>query len=240
MKAKRLGPLLIAVGAIVLWLSSRATWVVAASEDDKTGSAANDIIGSAWSLEIMALTLVLVAGAVAGLALRRIGRRVVGIICALAAAASAWTPVSLLTAGADVERAQKILQGASANKNAVDSAQISQWATVVSTEVHAWGPILALVGAAMALFGAVMLARNPGEDKVKASSKYETPAARQAKLEEDLETSSDSGRVMWDALDSDIDPTDMDKNSPVVCAISATARERVNLSVISIARGGRC
>jgi len=210
-KAKRLGPLLIAVGAIVLWLSSRATWVVAASEDDKTGSAANDIIGSAWSLEIMALTLVLVAGAVAGLALRRIGRRVVGIICALAAAASAWTPVSLLTAGADVERAQKILQGASANKNAVDSAQISQWATVVSTEVHAWGPILALVGAAMALFGAVMLARNPGEDKVKASSKYETPAARQAKLEEDLETSSDSGRVMWDALDSDIDPTDMDK-----------------------------
>lgn len=212
MKAKRLGPLLIAVGAIVLWLSSRATWVVAASEDDKTGSAANDIIGSAWSLEIMALTLVLVAGAVAGLALRRIGRRVVGIICALAAAASAWTPVSLLTAGADVERAQKILQGASANKNAVDSAQISQWATVVSTEVHAWGPILALVGAAMALFGAVMLARNPGEDKMKASSKYETPAARQAKLEEDLETSSDSGRVMWDALDSDIDPTDMDKN----------------------------
>ena len=211
MKAKRLGPLLIAVGAIVLWLSSRATWVVAASEDDKTGSAANDIIGSAWSLEIMALTLVLVAGAVAGLALRRIGRRVVGIICALAAAASAWTPVSLLTAGADVERAQKILQGASANKNAVDSAQISQWATVVSTEVHSWGPILALVGAAIALFGAVMLARNPGEDKVKASSKYETPAARQAKLEEDLETSSDSGRVMWDALDSDIDPTDMDK-----------------------------
>ena len=211
MKAKRLGPLLIAVGAIVLWLSSRATWVVAASEDDKTGSAANDIIGSAWSLEIMALTLVLVAGAVAGLALRRIGRRVVGIICALAAAASAWTPVSLLTAGADVERAQKILQGASANKNAVDSAQISKWATVISTEVHAWGPILALVGAAIALFGAVMLARNPGEDKVKASSKYETPAARQAKLEEDLETSSDSGRVMWDALDSDIDPTDMDK-----------------------------
>ena len=211
MKARRLGPLLIAVGAIVLWLSSRATWVVAASEDDKAGSAANDIIGSAWSLEIMALTLVLVAGAVAGMALRRVGRRVVGIVCALAAAASAWTPVSLLTAGADAERAQKVLQGASANENAVDSAQISDWATVVSTEVHSLGPILALIGSAAAFFGAVMLARNPGEDKAKVSSKYETPAARQEKLEEDLETSSDSGRVMWDALDSDIDPTDMDK-----------------------------
>ena len=56
-----------------------------------------------------------------------------------------------------------------------------------------------------------MLARNPGEDKTKVSSKYETPAARQAKLGEDLETSADSGRVMWDALDSDIDPTDVDK-----------------------------
>ena len=211
MKARRLGPLLIAVGAIVLWLASRATWVVAVSEDDKAGSATNDIVGSAWSLEIMALTLVLVAGAVAGMALRRIGRRVVGIVCALAAAASAWTPINLLTAGAEAERAQKILQGASANENAVDSAQISDWATVVSTEVHSFGPAVAILGAAAALFGAVMLARNPGEDKAKVSSKYETPAARQAKLGEDLETSGDSGRVMWDALDSDIDPTDVDK-----------------------------
>ena len=103
------------------------------------------------------------------------------------------------------------MQGASANENAVDSAQISDWATVVSTEVHSLGPAMAILGAAAALFGAVMLARNPGEDKTKVSSKYETPAARQAKLGEDLETSADSGRVMWDALDSDIDPTDVDK-----------------------------
>jgi hypothetical protein len=157
----------------------------------------------------MALTLVLLAGVLAGLALRRTGRRIVAIVCALAAAGAAWSPISLLTSGADAERAQKILQGASANENAVDSAAISDWATVISTEVTKLGPVVAIIGAALAFFGSVLLAQNPGKDKVKASSKYETPAARQEKLAEDLETSSDSGRVMWDALDSDIDPTDV-------------------------------
>ena len=131
------------------------------------------------------------------------------IVCALAAAAAAWSPINLLTSGADAERAQKILQGVFANENAVDSATISEWASVVSTEATTFGPIVAIFGAGLAFFGAVLLARNPGRDKVKASSKYDTPAARQEKLAEDLETSSDSGRVMWAALDNDIDPTDV-------------------------------
>lgn len=209
--ARRLGPLLIAVGTAALWFSSRSTWVKAVSEDDKLGSATNEIVGSAWSLGLMASTLVLLAGVLAGIALRRIGRRIVAIVCALAAAAAAWSPINLLTSGADAERAQKILQGVFANENAVDSAAISEWASVISTEVTTFGPIVAIFGAALAFFGAVLLARNPGKDKVKASSKYDTPAARQEKLAEDLETSSDSGRVMWAALDNDIDPTDVDR-----------------------------
>lgn len=207
--ARRLGPLLIAVGTAVLWFSSRSTWVKAVSEDDKSGSATNEIVGSAWSLGLMASTLVLLTGVLAGIALRRIGRRIVAIVCALAAAAAAWSPINLLTSGADAERAQKILQGVFANENAVDSATISEWASVVSTEATTFGPIVAIFGAGLAFFGAVLLARNPGKDKVKASSKYDTPAARQEKLAEDLETSSDSGRVMWAALDNDIDPTDV-------------------------------
>ncbi|MBK4141738.1 TIGR02234 family membrane protein [Corynebacterium macginleyi] len=207
--ARRLGPLLVAVGTAVLWFSSRSTWVKAVSEDDKSGSATNEIVGSAWSLGLMASTLVLLTGVLAGIALRRIGRRIVAIVCALAAAAAAWSPINLLTSGADAERAQKILQGVFANENAVDSATISEWASVVSTEATTFGPIVAIFGAGLAFFGAVLLARNPGRDKVKASSKYDTPAARQEKLAEDLETSSDSGRVMWAALDNDIDPTDV-------------------------------
>lgn len=105
---RRLGPLLIAVGTAVLWFSSRSTWVKAVSEDDKSGSATNEIVGSSWSLELMALTLVLLAGVLAGLALRRMGRRIVAIVCALAAAGAAWSPISLLTSGADAQRAQNI------------------------------------------------------------------------------------------------------------------------------------
>ena len=40
---KRFGPLLCALGAVLLWLSSRTTWVTAHSEDDKSGPATNDI-----------------------------------------------------------------------------------------------------------------------------------------------------------------------------------------------------
>lgn len=99
--ARRIGPLLIAVGAILLWLSSRMTWAIASVEDDKSGFSIVDMIGSFWSLELIALTLVLLVGAVAGAALRRTARRVVAAVCAVAAAAVAWNPVSLLTYGAD-------------------------------------------------------------------------------------------------------------------------------------------
>ena len=78
---------------------------------------------------------------------------------------------------------------------------------VLAADAASAGPVLALVGAALALFGAVMVASNPGADKPR-TSKYETPAVRQERLQDDLETSQDSGRVMWDALDADIDPTD--------------------------------
>ena len=54
----------------------------------------------------------------------------------------------------------------------------------------------------------MLLVRKPGVDKPR-STKYESPAARQERIAEELETTTDSGRVMWDALDADIDPTDV-------------------------------
>lgn len=206
---KRMGPLLILVGALLLFISSRLTWVVAVSEDDKSGAATNDIVGSQWSLELMGVGFLLLAGGLAGFALRKTARRIVGFVCALGGAAAAWAPISLLTYGADFERAQNVLRSARENTRAVDTSTISDWAIVTSAESHAAGPILAIIGAAIALFGGVILLMNPGEDTTK-SNKYETQAARMDKLEEDLESSPDSGRVMWDALDADIDPTDLD------------------------------
>ncbi|WP_408930689.1 TIGR02234 family membrane protein [Corynebacterium sp. YSMAA5_1_F9] len=204
--ARRIGPILMLVGAIVLWLSSRMTWVKAAVEDDKAGSSVAELSGSLWSLELIALTVVILAGSVAALAVRRTARRIVSGLTALAAAGVAWRPLTLLTAGPAAERAQELLQGGT-NDTSVDATSISDWASVLSADTQAAGPAVALVGAAVALFGAVMVASNPGTDKPR-SAKYETPAVRQERLREDLENSQDSGRVMWDALDADIDPTD--------------------------------
>lgn len=204
--ARRIGPILMLVGAIVLWLSSRMTWVKAAVEDDKAGSSVAELSGSLWSLELIALTVVILAGSVAALAVRRTARRIVSGLTALAAAGVAWRPLTLLTAGPAAERAQELLQGGT-NDTSVDATSISDWASVLSADTQAAGPAVALVGAAVALFGAVMVASNSGTDKPR-SAKYETPAVRQERLREDLENSQDSGRVMWDALDADIDPTD--------------------------------
>ena len=204
--ARRIGPILMLVGAIVLWLSSRMTWVKAAVEDDKAGSSVAELSGSLWSLELIALTVVILAGSVAALAVRRTARRIVSGLTAFAAAGVAWRPLTLLTAGPAAERAQELLQGGT-NDTSVDATSISDWASVLSADTQAAGPAVALVGGAVALFGAVMVASNPGTDKPR-SAKYETPAVRQERLREDLENSQDSGRVMWDALDADIDPTD--------------------------------
>lgn len=204
--ARRIGPVLMFVGTIALWLSSRMTWVKAAVEDDKAGSSVMELSGSLWSLELIALTVVILAGSVAALALRRTARRIVAILSAVAAAGAAWRPIALLTAGPEVERAQELLQGGT-NDTSVGATNISDWAVVLAADAASAGPVLALVGAALALFGAVMVASNPGADKPR-TSKYETPAVRQERLQDDLETSQDSGRVMWDALDADIDPTD--------------------------------
>lgn len=204
--ARRIGPVLMFVGTIVLWLSSRMPWVKAAVEDDKAGSNVVELSGSLWSLELIALTVVILAGSVAALALRRTARRIVAILSALAAAGVAWRPISLLTAGPEAERARELLQGGT-NDTSVDATSISDWAVVLAADAVTAGPVLALVGAAMALFGAVMVASNPGTDKPRTST-YVTPAVRQERLQEELESSQDSGRVMWDALDADIDPTD--------------------------------
>lgn len=204
--ARRIGPVLMFVGTIALWLSSRMTWVKAAVEDDKAGSSVMELSGSLWSLELIALTVVILAGSVAALALRRTARRIVSILSAVAAAGAAWRPIALLTAGPEVERAQELLQGGT-NDTSVGATSISDWAVVLAADAASAGPVLALIGAALALFGAVMVASNPGADKPR-TSKYETPAVRQERIQDDLETSQDSGRVMWDALDADIDPTD--------------------------------
>ena len=53
------------------------------------------------------------------------------------------------------------------------------------------------------------MALRPGEDTA-TKNKYEKASQRREKIEQDLQDEPESGRVLWDAIDADIDPTDQD------------------------------
>ena len=67
--------------------------------------------------------------------------------------------------------------------------------------------VLALIGAAIGLVGGVILAAYPGVDGPK-RTQYERKQRRTAHIAAELAAEPDSGRVLWDAIDADIDPTD--------------------------------
>ena len=201
MKRHVLSALLIGAGALVVWISSRMNWITVEAFDDKSGATTQSLVGATWSTEIMALALALAAACVAGLVLRRLGRRIVG---------ASLSPLSLLTGEAtaeDAERARTLLTSGVASQRASEGTLLSEWAEIMDLSTHPAAAIVALIGCALALFGGVLLAMRPGVDSVQAG-RFERRQARADKIRTDLEQAPDSGRVMWDALDEDIDPTD--------------------------------
>ncbi|MDO4685146.1 MAG: TIGR02234 family membrane protein [Corynebacterium sp.] len=209
----RIAAVLIGVGGALLWGVSRLTWLTVHVFDDKSGESTQELVGAVWSTELTALAFVLLAAMVAGLVLRRTARRIVGVIAAFAAIGASWQPLNLLAGTPDLVRAKNILASGAATENSQTPVLISQWAEVTDASVSMLGPVLAFLACAAALFGGVLLAVRPGEDTVKANA-YERSQSRKERLEQDLSEAPDSGRVLWDALDADVDPTDLDpKNS---------------------------
>ncbi|WP_276651647.1 TIGR02234 family membrane protein [Corynebacterium vitaeruminis] len=208
-KTNVVASLLVGVGAGALWWASRLSWISVTAFDDKSGEKTVDLIGSLWSTEATAVSLLLAAACVAGIALRRFGRRVVGVIAALAAAGAAWAPMQLLLGEPDSARVLGLLSSDNSSSHADKGALLSGWAEISNMAVQVPALSLALIGCAVALFGGVVLALRPGVDGAK-RSQYERAQARQDRVRQDLETDPDSGRVLWDAIDADIDPTDED------------------------------
>lgn len=205
----RIAALALGLGALTLWAGSRFTWVTVDVFDEKSGPATLAIPGATWSTELTAVALLLAAACVAGFALRRLGRRIVGAVAAVAAVAVSWAPLSLLTGEPEsgAERARQLLTSGAASQRANAPVTITEWAQITQLQAETTGPIVALVGSAIALFGGALLAVRPGTDSAR-RNKYERKRDREAKIAQDLESAPDSGRVMWDALDADIDPTD--------------------------------
>lgn len=207
---QRLAAVGLAVGAAVLWLSSRLTWIDVDIFDDKSGAQAVQMTGARWSTELTALALVIAAAAIAVVVLSRPWRRVVGAVAAVAAAYASWPAVAMLSGGPDHASVRAILtsgrEAAASSSSSADVAHMSDWAEITATHVSAVGPVCTVLGAVVAVIAAVLVVMHPGEDSAGAN-KYERAQTRREKLEADLDLAPDSGRVMWDALDADLDPT---------------------------------
>ena len=203
--------LLMVVSALGLWLAGRSAWLTVTTFDDKSGEAVNDLVGATWAPETTALALALAAAVGATLILGGIGRRIVGALAAVIAATAAWSPLQLLTSGADPERALDLLSSGAATQRANAPVTVSDWAQVQDLAVHSTGPIISIVMAALGVLGGALLLVRPGGTGAKRrSGAYETPEVRRERVRDDLSREPESGRVLWDALDAGVDPTDPD------------------------------
>lgn len=197
----------IALGALGQWFAARATWLKVVAFDDKTGDVTRSIPGASWSTATTALAALLIVAAIAGLSLKKIGRRLAGAVAAIAAVIASWPATHLALYGADPQRAHSLLVDGLTSSKATEPQTISQWATIQDMQVNYVATVVFMVFCALALVSGIVLAMRPGEDTAK-ENRFERKADREAKLAEDLAESPDSGRVMWDALDADMDPTD--------------------------------
>ena len=202
MKKSVLASLMLAGGAVVLWVSSRLAWLTVTADDDKAGTKTVTIHGASWSTELIAAAIMLAAAAIAGLILRRAGR-----LAAVVAAAGGWFILQVLVGGTpDAQRALAILS-TNNTTSATKGAQLTSWAQITAIDVNTPPIVLALIGVAIGLVGGVILAAYPGVDGPK-RTQYERKQRRTAHIAAELAAEPDSGRVLWDAIDADIDPTD--------------------------------
>ncbi|SDR90131.1 TIGR02234 family membrane protein [Corynebacterium timonense] len=206
-RLSRAGAALLAVGGLLVVGFTRLSWMTVTYFDDRAGGGEADISGAAWSAEASAVSLLLFVSAIAALALRRLGRRIVGVVAAVAAAGASLAPLRLLVQGPDPERAHTILTAGYEDLQSRSDA-IPSWAEITGIDVHTVSPVLMLLGCVLALVGAVIVVARPGTDTAKLN-KYERETVRREKITQDLSADPDSGRVMWDALEADLDPTDL-------------------------------
>lgn len=193
--------LLLAVGAILLGIAAWTQWFTVVGSDDLAGGSSLTVSGGTWSKELVAVALALGAGCLASLTLRKTARRIVGTLAAVIAAIGVWPGLSVFTGVPDKARMEQLLT-ARANDG---SQALHSWATVTEIHTHGFGPALCVMGCGIALLGGVLLALRPGEDHV--GDKYQRSTSED--VVQEMAEAPDSGRVMWDALDADIDPTDL-------------------------------
>ncbi|MDY6870056.1 MAG: TIGR02234 family membrane protein [Actinomycetota bacterium] len=190
----RIAQLILVLGAAVLWVASRLTWVDVHSFDGLGQPKTSALTGAEWATALIPLALLVLAAAVAVLAVRGWPLRILAVLVAAASAGMAYLAITLWVIVDVAPRAANL-----AEVPVVD---------LTGTERHFTGAVLTLVAAALALTGAVLLMRGAVKG-AGGTSRYAAPSARRAtatKQEEQGEPMSE--RMLWDALDEGHDPTD--------------------------------
>ncbi|MFE3988345.1 TIGR02234 family membrane protein [Nocardia tengchongensis] len=203
---------LLAVAAALLWASSRMTWVTLEVTSELGPPRTAHLNGSTWFGALTPLALVLLATIAAVFATHGWWRRGVGVVVAVLAAVAAVPAYALL-----------INQGKTGDR-AARLAELRGWEHPGTVTTSSLPAVLTLVGALAAFAAGLLLVRMPRET-AGMSGKYDSPAVRKSAAAEQVaqhhvgqgsaESGSQpaageplSGRVLWDALDEGLDPTD--------------------------------
>ncbi|MGV9710126.1 TIGR02234 family membrane protein [Gordonia sp. NPDC003424] len=220
-RRKVLAAVLLAVAALAFWSASRLVWCTVLAADGLAPPRDFTVHGSDWSPWLTPLALVLLAAILAAFSLRGWGLRIVAVLVAVGGVLAAVPAISLLTSGANSDYAAR-------------AADLPGRFQVLLITTNPWAALVVLVGSVCAVTAAVLLMRVAGGAGM--SSKYTTPAARRDELERqifaeheqrkraeaaggtDAAEAEKAGngntgtpaneRMMWDALDTGIDPTE--------------------------------
>lgn len=210
-KLKTRAAILLAAAAVAFWGASRLRWARVVAEDGLSPQRNFDVHGSDWSPWLTPLALVFLAAILAALTLRGWGLRLIAILVAIGGVVAAIPAISLVTTDAE-------------SKYAVNAAGVPDRFAILMVTTNGWVAVVVLAGTVCAVGAAVLLMRASRGGA--APSKYTTPAARREDAEREIfrrheeakggpadtseAPSGASERVMWDALDTGLDPTDLD------------------------------
>lgn len=207
---RRIALILVVLSAAGLWATGRMTYVTANIFDDKSGDSVRNLVGSVWDPATTPLALAMLACLILAMAMQPVVRRALGLLIALLAAVASFRSVTLLSSDVDLSRVHDLLASGAATQRQNAPETISEWAQVTQAQVHTMPVVLAILAAALGVIGGIVLIMRPGE-KSEGNSRYLTPEARRESVQDDLAANPDSGRVLWDALDAGVDPTDEDE-----------------------------
>lgn len=201
--------ILLLIGAVLLWIASRATWLEVTAFNDQSGAVARNLTGSDWQPALVPLALGAVAAVAAVALVRDTGARVVGAVIALLGVAAAM----LLFSGVgevDEDRVHSVVTSSEgqartdAGPGAEGSAAVPVWSQI--TNISTSSAALAATGAgASALLAAGLVVMIRPAHAVRRDDRYVTPAARRADTAADGE--QEAGHDLWQALDDGQDPT---------------------------------